>query len=135
MNSNRIVLFLICIGLAAGVAGIASWSIMKPTTEWLQNGYAACLWSSTYRVPPEFVPDRSEIGASGQKLMFINPEWDPNHASCGSKPSKRLPKFDSIKIRHKREDLSAMTMSPQTISIVPPIKIVGRWTLNRSAKQ
>ena len=58
---------------------------MKPTREWLQNGYAACLWSSTYRVPPEFVPDRSEIGASGLKLIFINPRWDPNQASCGTK--------------------------------------------------
>jgi hypothetical protein len=124
VNSSRIALFLIFIGLASAGAGIASWSIMKPTSEWLQNGYASCLWSSTYHVPPEFVPDRSEIGASGSKLIFINPRWDPNHASCGTKGNE-VP-FDLVD--QTKRDIAMITKGfdpGQKVYPVPPFFLMA----------
>ncbi|MBN9007910.1 MAG: hypothetical protein J0H40_21165 [Rhizobiales bacterium] len=85
MSLRRVAGSVVLVGFVFIVGALASWFILRPTTQWLQHGYVSCLWSSTYQVPPEYVPDRSEIGSSGQKLQFINPQWDPNRASCGTK--------------------------------------------------
>ena len=84
MGLRRLAVSMIFLSVLSVGAGIASWSIMKPTMQWLQNGYAECLWSSTYRVPPEIVPDRSLVGPSGLTSYIISPRWDSSHASCGT---------------------------------------------------
>lgn len=48
---KRLAVSLIVLGILSFVAGFTNWSNMMPEAQHMQNGYKACLWSSTYRVP------------------------------------------------------------------------------------
>jgi hypothetical protein len=69
---QRLSIVLLYLGAFGLVAGVFSWMLRMPSTDWVRSGYEQCLWAYSYRVTSETRPD----------WRSIDPNWDPSHASC-----------------------------------------------------
>jgi hypothetical protein len=82
MDLKRLSILLISSGILLMFAGVIDWSARIPDERWLKEGYYHCLWASSYRVTSDIKPD------------FLNPNWNPDNASCATAGADSLVNFE-----------------------------------------